>query len=236
MGVEMAAVGEAVDERAFVGELHLADGGDGARETIAKTPHINAQQAREDNADGGFVRDHEHVALRVTVVDFLDDLQRAAGDDDGGFAAGGAVPSGIGGPADVVVMIFLGDFGDGFAFPFAVADFHQVFAQFHFGADGVAERFGGGDGAAERAGVHGGPGCAFISLGETLGHGRAFVGQVGIEIGAAEGVVAAESGLTVAEEKQFEAHGFRGLALRTGRRVGGLDDKDLSSGDASRTS
>src|SRR5580698_6139831 len=149
----MCAIGELVQEGTFGRKFHDADGADGATEAKPKAANINPQQAAKDYPYGGFMGDDQHVAIAEAFGDFLNHGQRAMSDGDGGFATGGSVPGGISGPADVIIVKFLADIGDSFAFPRTVMDLFQVRAQFHFDAGGVADGLRGGDGAPQGTGV-----------------------------------------------------------------------------------
>src|SRR5882757_1230033 len=75
---QVGAVSQNMEQGAFRSKLDHRDGADGTGQAITKAADINAQEAANGNADGGFMGNDEHVAGAVALFDFLDNLQGAA--------------------------------------------------------------------------------------------------------------------------------------------------------------
>src|SRR5438105_549136 len=59
---EVALIGQDVQQRAFRPELYPADRADRAGQSIPEPPDTHAEQAAQQNADRGFVRDDQDVS------------------------------------------------------------------------------------------------------------------------------------------------------------------------------
>jgi hypothetical protein len=77
---QIRAIGERAQERPLLFKFNDAERSDRARQALAKTPDINAEQDAQDNPNRRFVRNDQNVAVRVAAHYLADDAQAPMSD------------------------------------------------------------------------------------------------------------------------------------------------------------
>ena len=124
-------------------------------EAIAVAARVEAKQAADNQADGGFVRDHHHVLAVVLQHNLADDWHGAGQDRDPRFAAGGGKDVGVFFPGRVLIGKLRFHIHPAQLFPAAVINLPQAVAQNGRQPVRPADDGRGFQGAFERAGIDG---------------------------------------------------------------------------------
>ena len=149
---------------------------------------------------------HEHIAVEMRVGDLLDHVRHALRKGDGGLAAGGRIPRGVGSPAFVLIVPVSRNGSSRQAIPRPVVEFGEFSAFLHGQFLCSRDGRGRGDGALEWAGVDRGPRLRAVRCREGIGHCNAVVGERRIEPATTEHVGATQGRLAVTEEIELECH------------------------------